>query len=352
MINSVTAAQAYHSCNKVENHTIIDVRTLEECARGTPKNAINIALENINQLAEQQLDKNHHYYFICQIGIRSKLACQQMLSLGFNNVYDVDNGFNEWQSQNLPTITPKTNQRDLRYSRHHKLSGFGRTAQKKLSSAHVVIIGAGGLGSPSALYLAAAGVGIITIVDDDLVQLSNLQRQILHTTKAIGSPKVESAKNQLSALNPDITINPINQKLNLENSEHLIRQADVIIDGTDNLSTRYIVNDTCVKYKKPLIYAAVYEYEAQISVFDLRTTNSPCLRCLFPQSDGFEPENCSTVGVLGVVPGFAGILQATEAIKIITKIGEPLTNKLLVCDLLDNSFRKIKYIPDNQCNHH
>jgi len=215
-----------------------------------------------------------------------------------------------------------------------------------------LLIGAGGLGSSSALYLAAAGVGKITIIDDDVVSLSNLQRQILHTTDSIGSLKVDSAKHQLAALNPEIKIKTLAKRLNQDNADDLISQADIIIDGSDNLETRYLVNDLCLKYKKPLVYAAVYQYEAQISTFDFRTKDSPCLRCLFPKTKGFEPANCSTEGVLGVVPGLAGVMQATEALKLITGVGEVLTQKLLVIDLLGNSFRSIKYSVDVQCKKH
>jgi molybdopterin/thiamine biosynthesis adenylyltransferase len=214
------------------------------------------------------------------------------------------------------------------------------------------MIGAGGLGSSSAQYLVAAGVGQLTIIDDDSVELSNLQRQVIHSTKSIGMFKVESAYQQLNALNPEIKINALATRLNQDNVDQLIKNCDLVIDGSDNLTTRYLVNDACLQYKKPLVYAAVYQYEAQISVFTFKDSNSPCLRCLFPETTGFEPDNCSTVGVLGVVPGLAGIIQASEAIKIMSNVGEVLDSKLLICDLLDNSFRTIKYKKDPHCYLH
>lgn len=350
MKKQVTVSQANIACRQ-SLHTLIDVRTALECSKSMPLNAINIPLDDLNNLALEKLNKDGHYYVICQIGIRSKVAVEYLTHLGFKNIYDVKKGFSQWQYKELPTQAFNIDNHSLRYNRHHQLQGFGKQGQDKLNNAHVLLIGAGGLGSPSALYLAAAGVGQITIIDDDTVQLSNLQRQVIHTTKSLDKLKVESAKSQLTALNPEIKVNAIPQRLNYDNAESLISVVDVVIDGTDNLETRYLVNDICVKYKKPLVYAAVYQYEAQISVFDLRKSDSPCLRCLFPQTQGFEPENCSTIGVLGVVPGLAGIMQATETIKIIVGIGKTLQNKLLICNLLGNSFKTINYKKSKSCQH-
>jgi molybdopterin/thiamine biosynthesis adenylyltransferase len=289
---------------------------------------------------------------MCQTNKRSNSAIQHLQELGFTHLHHVNEGYQGWLKNNLPSEIPKLNNHDLRYQRHHQLKGFGRDAQEKLSNTHVLLIGAGGLGSSSALYLAAAGIGQITIIDDDKVSLSNLQRQIIHKTDNIGQLKVESAKQQLSALNPEINIITIAKRLDSDNAQQLIHEADIVVDGSDNLTTRYLVNDYCLKLNKPLVYAAVYQYEAQISVFDFTQTKTPCLRCLFPQAQGFEPANCSTEGVLGVVPGMAGVLQATEVIKLITNIGESLNSQLLVVNLLDNSFRKIKFSRDINCQIH
>lgn len=349
---TVTTKQAHQNCLNNEQSAILDVRTATEWYRGIPKGAVCLELSDINELAKSKLSKEQTYYVICQTSQRSALAIEQLKELGFIHLFHVSDGFQSWVNQDLPIEIPDIGKTELRYQRHHQLKGFGRKAQDKLNNAHVLLIGAGGLGSSSALYLVAAGVGKITIVDDDVVSLSNLQRQILHTTDAIGTLKVDSAQKQLTALNPEIKINTVAGRLNQDNVEDLISQVDVVIDGSDNLETRYLVNDMCLQLKKPLVYAAVYQYEAQISTFDFRKKDSTCLRCLFPQTKGFEPANCSTEGVLGVVPGITGIWQASEAIKLITNIGETLISKLLIVDLLDNGFRTIKYSKDRNCTVH
>ncbi len=348
-IPSAPVNQVYKDCQDNKHYTLIDIRSLSERQDGIPKNSLSINADNLLHYAKENFQKNHCYYIICQRGISSATAVNLLITNGFTNSINVEKGFEHWQQCHLPVEIPAITNHDLRYSRHYQLQGFGKEAQQKITNAHVLLIGAGGLGSASALYLAAAGVGTLTIIDDDVVQLSNLQRQIIHTTDSIDTLKVESAKSRMHALNPEIAIKAVAEKLSSSNAEHLIAQADVIIDGTDNLKTRYLVNDLCVKLKKPLIYAAVYQFEAQISVFDMRLASSPCLRCLFPYTEGFEPANCSTEGVLGVVPGLAGVLQATEAIKIISQVGQTLQSKLLISNLLDNSYRTIKYKKDQNC---
>ncbi len=349
---SVTVKQAFKDCQDSQKYTLIDIRNATERQDGTPKNSIAIAADNLLHYAKDTFKKNHTYYIICQKGVSSLAAVNLLIANGMTNAINVDKGFEHWQECQLPVAQATVSAHDLRYSRHHQLQGFGKEAQDKLTKAHVLLIGAGGLSSSCALYLAATGVGTLSIIDDDVVQLSNLQRQIIHTTASIDALKVDSAKSRMQAINPEITIHAIAKKLTETNAQQLIAKADVIIDGTDNLKTRYLVNDICVKLKKPLIYAAVYQYEAQISVFDLRLESSPCLRCLFPYTKGFEPENCSTQGVLGVVPGLAGILQASEAIKLITHVGQTLQSTLLICNLLDNSFRTIQYKKDSNCTLH
>jgi molybdopterin/thiamine biosynthesis adenylyltransferase/rhodanese-related sulfurtransferase len=350
-----SAIQAFQNCDSNNKHIILDVRTPDEWLLGTPQGSYCLTLNDIVDKAEEELTNSNHYYVMCQTRNRSSIAIQQLKELGFTNLHHVTEGYQGWLKNDLPIEIPELNKLDrldVRYQRHHQLKGFGRIAQQKLSNAHVLLIGAGGLGSSSALYLAASGIGQITIIDDDKVSLSNLQRQIIHRTESIGRLKVESAKQQLSALNPEIIINTIAKRLNLDNAQQLINEADIVVDGSDNLDTRYLVNDYCLKLNKPLVYAAVYQYEAQISVFDFTQPNTPCLRCLFPQTQGFEPANCSTEGVLGVVPGLAGVMQATEVVKLITNIGEILNSQLLVIDLLDYSFRKIKYTRDKNCQIH
>ena len=349
---SVTVNKALKDCQDSKQHLLIDIRSPAERQKGIPQDSLAIQANNLLNYAKENFQKDHTYYIICQKGISSATAVDLLMANGISNSFNVEKGFEYWQECKLPFEIPAITPHDMRYSRHYQLQGFGKQAQEKLSNAHVLLIGAGGLGSSSALYLAAAGVGTLTIIDNDVVQLSNLQRQIIHTTDSIDTLKVDSAKSRMQAINPEITIQAIAEKLNSNNAEQLITQADVIIDGTDNLKTRYLVNDFCIKHKKPLVYAAVYQFEAQISVFDMRLESSPCLRCLFPLTEGFEPANCSTEGVLGVVPGFAGILQASETIKLITQVGQTLQSKLLISNLLDNSYRTIKYKKDQNCKLH
>jgi len=346
-----TVDEALNACQD-EECFILDVRTAAECAQGVAKGAICLELNDIKLKALSQLSKNKTYYVMCLSGQRSQQAIDELTQLGFINLMHIEQGYQQWQKQGLPIDKIKISQHDIRYNRHHQLQGFGRQAQDKLNAAHILMIGAGGLGSSAALYLTAAGIGELTIIDDDRVELSNLQRQIIHSTKSIGQHKVKSAYEQLNALNPDIKINTLVARLDDTNVDELIKNCDLVIDGSDNLTTRYLVNDNCLKYKKPLVYAAVYQYEAQISLFTFKDSHCPCLRCLFPETTGFEPDNCSTVGVLGVVPGLAGIIQASEAIKIISNVGQVLDSQLLICDLLDNSFRTIKYKYNPDCDLH
>ena len=349
--NNVTVEEAFAACQKT-NHLILDVRAHQEWFQGVASGSVLLSLNELQAKAISQLDKNTSYYVICQIGERSKKAIEILNQLGFNKLFHIFQGFGEWQKQKLPIEHPQINPDEVRYSRHYMLQGFGKVAQDKLKEAHVLMIGAGGLSSSCALYLAAVGVGKITIVDDDKVELSNLQRQIIHSTSSIGSLKVESAKYRLNDLNPEIFVEAVSERITGQNVDKLIKNCDIVIDGSDNLSTRYLVNDVCLKYSKLLIYSAVYQYEAQLTVFDFRISDAPCLRCLFPQTEGFEPENCTDVGVLGVVPGLAGVMQATEAIKLITGIGEVLQNQMLTIDLLSSDFRKISYKKSVRCEGH
>ena len=349
---SVSVVQAFKLCKNNKN-IILDVRTTAEITQGIPKGAHCLEVNDIDLKSTKSLSKNNTYYVICQIGKRSLLAIEKLKQIGFKNLIHIEKGFQAWQYENLPTEIPAhIINNDIRYQRHHQLKGFGRKAQDKLLNSNVLLIGVGGLGSSAALYLAAAGIGTITIMDDDRVELSNLQRQIIHQTQSIGSLKVESARKQMSALNPNIKINAVDSRINPDNAHALINNADVVIDGSDNLLTRYLVNDICLKLNKPLVYAAVYQFEAQISVFDFRKKDSACLRCLFPQTEGFEPDNCSTEGVLGVVPGMAGVSQASETIKLITEVGKVLQGQLLITDLLENSQRLIKYSKNCNCHLH
>lgn len=240
----------------------------------------------------------------------------------------------------------------LRYSRHILLPQLGIEGQERLLAARALVVGAGGLGSPAAYYLAAAGVGTLRIADDDVVDRSNLQRQILHAEARIGLPKVQSAAATLAALNPRVRVEAVAERVTGANVERLLEGVDVVVDGADNFPARYLLNDACVKLGKPLVYGAVHRFEGQASVFDAgrRRGQAPCYRCLFPEPPPPEAApNCAEAGVLGVLPGVVGLLQATEAIKLILGLGEPLAGRLLHFDALTMRFRETRLRPDPEC---
>lgn len=349
-VKTVTSQYVYEMCEKHSDHDILDVRTLEECSKGMAQGALHLSLEDISTKARSLLDASKTYFVMCQSGQRSELAIKQLSALGFVDLFNVDKGYSQWLSLGLPINTPETNEVDLRYARHIQL--YGKDTQKKLLNTRILVIGAGGLGSPCLLYLAASGIGSITVMDDDVVELSNLHRQVIHDMSFIGKPKVDSALSHLKALNPDIRVKTINGRLTSANIDEIVQTVDVVIDGSDNMKTRYLVNDNCVKWQKPMIYASVYQYEYQVSVFDFTKNQQACLRCLFPENKNDEPENCSTAGVLGTVPGIAGLMQATEAIKLITGIGRCLSNELLIGDVLTQKNRIIKFAIDPNCTLH
>jgi len=244
-----------------------------------------------------------------------------------------------------------TEEQIKRYARHIILPEVGGTGQEKLLNSKVLVIGAGGLGSPAILYLAAAGVGTIGIVDFDVVDFSNLQRQVIHNTERVGTPKVESAKKTVEMLNPDVKVITYNTRISKENIMDIIKDYDVVLDGTDNFPTRFLINDACYFAGKPLVSAAMLRFEGQVSVFDYRRKGeSPCYRCLFPEPPppGLVP-SCQEAGILGSIGGIMGCIQATEAIKLILGIGEPLVGKLLIMDALSMDFRKVKLRKDPSC---
>jgi thiazole biosynthesis adenylyltransferase ThiF len=244
-----------------------------------------------------------------------------------------------------------TEEQIKRYARHIILPEVGGKGQEKLLNSKVLVIGAGGLGSPAILYLAAAGVGTIGIVDFDVVDFSNLQRQVIHNTERVGTPKVESAKKTVEMLNPDVKVIAYNTRISKENIMDIIKDYDVVLDGTDNFPTRFLINDACYFAGKPLVSAAMLRFEGQVSVFDFRVKEqSPCYRCLFPEPPppGLVP-SCQEAGILGSIGGIMGCIQATEAIKLILGIGEPLVGKLLIMDALSMDFRKVKLRKDPNC---
>ena len=332
---------------------LIDVREAHERALGMADGARGIALGELIESPAALLDAKAEILLICQSGKRSMRAAQALLDAGFARVASVRGGTARWQDEGLPMREPELDADFAeRYSRHLRLQDVGLEGQRKLEAARVLVVGAGGLGSPSAFYLAAAGVGTLRIVDDDVVDRSNLQRQILHADARIGMAKVESAAMALSALNPRTKIEAIAERIVSANVERILEGVDVVVDGGDNFPVRYLLNDACVKLGKPLVYGAVQRFEGQASVFDAgrHRGEAPCYRCLFPEPPPPDAApNCAEAGVLGVLPGVIGLLQATEAVKLILGIGAPLTGRLLQFDALAMRFREIRLSPDPQC---
>jgi adenylyltransferase/sulfurtransferase len=329
----------------------IDVREPDETAQGIVPGATAIPRGFLEARIEDAVrDREKPIVVYCAGGARSAFATESLKDLGYENVVSLAGGFGAWKAAGLPFETPfaYTPEQQRRYSRHFLLPEIGEAGQEKLLKAKVLLIGAGGLGSPAALYLAAAGVGTLGILDDDVVDDSNLQRQILHSTDTIGVHKVDSATERLIGLNPDVTVIGHRERLTKENALRIFKDYDIIVDGSDNFATRYLVNDACVILEKPNIHGSIFRFEGQVTVFDAE--HGPCYRCLFP--DPPPPDlapNCAEAGVLGVLPGVIGILQATETVKLIAGIGNPLTGRLLHYDALETTFRELRLEKDPAC---
>ena len=295
-------------------------------------------------------DKSARTILYCRSGNRSATAAEQMQELGYEDVASMAGGILAWQEQGLPVVvsegmTPE--QRD-RYSRHTLLPEVGVEGQLKLLDAKVLLIGAGGLGAPAALYLAAAGIGTLGVVDDDVVDASNLQRQVIHDTKRVGMPKTESARITIEALNPDVQVVEHRDRLDASNVIEILEPYDVIVDGADNFPTRYLLNDASVRLRKPVISASILAFDGQISTFV--PYEGPCYRCLYPTPPPAElAPSCSANGVLGVMAGTMGLLQANEVIKLVLGIGEPLVGRLLLFEALATRFTELKVRRDPNC---
>lgn len=333
---------------------LLDVRETFEHATGMAENAIALPRGEIpERIAGVAPDRVAEILTICAHGQRSLMAAQTLQQLGYANVASVAGGTARWIEEGLP-IAKAGGDEDFydRYSRHLRLPEVGEAGQRKLESARVVVLGAGGLGSPAAYYLAAAGVGTLVMADDDVVERSNLQRQILHADDRIGMSKLDSAAQALRGLNPRVNLEGLPERVTSSNVEALLEGADVVLDGADNFQVRYLLNDACVKLAIPLVYGAVQRFQGQVSVFDAgrRRGQAPCYRCLFPQPPApADAPNCSEAGVLGVLPGVVGMLQATEAIKLILGLGEPLVGRVLMFDALTMRFHETRLAPDPEC---
>jgi molybdopterin/thiamine biosynthesis adenylyltransferase len=288
--------------------------------------------------------------------LRSLFAAEGLAKLGYTDVRSVVGGFNRWKADGLPVEVPRTldAQARERYGRHLLMPEVGEAGQLKLLDARVLLIGAGGLGCPTALYLAAAGVGTLGIVDDDVVDRSNLQRQVLHADADVGKSKVESARAALLALNPTIAVRAHAERLTAANVERVFSGYDVVVDGSDNFATRYLVNDACVKLGLPNVHGSIFRFEGQVSVFwpACPTRRGPCYRCLYPEPPPPEmAPSCAEAGVLGVLPGVIGVLEAIETVKLILGLGEPLVGRLIHYDALRQRFTELRLDPDPACRY-
>jgi molybdopterin/thiamine biosynthesis adenylyltransferase/rhodanese-related sulfurtransferase len=335
---------------------LIDVREPGEIAQGSPAGALRPGRSYLEMRIEQAVpDTGQTVLCLCGGGTRSLFAADALRRLGYTDVRSVAGGFNRWKDEGLPFDVPTVLDDDsrTRYARQLTLPGIGEAGQQKLADARILLIGAGGLGSPAAYYLAAAGVGTLGIVDHDTVDRSNLHRQILHTDDRIGMSKVESARRTLHALNPKIRIDTWEERLSSNNVEHIFNGHDLVVDGSDNFATRYLVNDACVKLGLPNVHGAVFQFEGQLSVFwPAHADDAPCYRCLYPEPPPPEQApSCAEAGVMGALPGIIGTLQALEALKIVLGTGRPLVGRLLCFDGLAGEFRELRVRRDAGCRY-
>jgi molybdopterin/thiamine biosynthesis adenylyltransferase/rhodanese-related sulfurtransferase len=331
---------------------LIDVREGDEWDRGHLPGAVHVPRSYLESRIEGAVrDRDARVVLYCASGQRSALGAHTLKELlGYTNVASMTGGITLWKDRGYKVEVPKvlTPEQKERYGRHLLLPEIGAEGQAKLLDAKVLLLGAGGLGSPTALYLAAAGVGTLGIVDDDEVDLSNLQRQVIHTTDRIGTPKVESAAKTIAALNPDVEVVQYRTRLDASNIMEIIDGYDVIVDGVDNFPTRYLLNDATVRLGIPVVSASILGFDGQLSVF--KPHDGPCYRCLYPVPPPAElAPSCGANGVLGVLPGTMGLLQATEVVKLVTGAGDPLVGRLLLYEALGASFTELKVRRDPEC---
>ena len=340
-------AQTRHSAGA----TLIDVREQVEWDAGHIAGALFIPQGVLlDQIEAAVPNRDEEIVLYCRSGARSGRMTAALQDAGYTNVVNMAGGILQWQADALPVEAPTslTPAQQSRYSRHLLIPEVGTAGQVKLLESKVLMIGAGGLGSPAALYLAAAGVGTLGIVDFDVVEASNLQRQVIHSTERLGVKKVESARQSIQALNPDVRVVAIDEMLLADNVDRLIAGYDVILDGTDTFETRYLLNDAAVAAGIPVVHASVFRFEGQLTTFV--PYEGPCYRCLYPTPPPPElAPGCSVAGVLGVVPGIMGLLQANEVLKVLLGIGDPLVGRLLLFDALDGSFSELRLSRDPQC---
>lgn len=329
---------------------LIDVRESDEHAAGRLPGALHIPRGYLELRIEEKAQRDEELIVYCAGGTRSALAVRTLREMGYERVASMAGGYNRWSDSAYPVEKPfaLTAEQKERYRRHLIIPEVGEAGQEKLLKARVLLLGAGGLGSPAALYLAAAGVGTLGIVDMDVVDLSNLQRQIIHTRERQGQPKTESARAAIEALNPDVKVVPFSERLTSKNVLRILEGFDMVLDGGDNFPTRYLLNDACVLTRKPNIHGSIFRFEGQATTFV--PGKGPCYRCLYPAPPPPElAPSCAEAGVLGVLPGIVGLMQANEALKLILGKGEPLIGRLLTFDALSTRFQELKLRRDPKC---
>jgi adenylyltransferase/sulfurtransferase len=331
--------------------TLLDVREREEYREGHLEGSVPLPRGFLEMRIEEAVpDKSAPIVAYCAGGVRSLIAARTLKEMGYENVTSMSGGYTAWKNAGYKWVADRqfTPDQITRYARHFTLPEVGEAGQAKLLDAKVLCVGAGGLGSPVALYLAAAGVGTIGIADHDTVDMSNLQRQILHTNDRVGMPKVESAQLTLNALNPDVNVVQFQERLSSENVMRIIDGFDIVVNGCDNFPTRYLINDACIMAKKTLVDGSIFQFEGQVTVVD--PTEGPCYRCLFPEPPppGMAP-SCAEAGVLGVLPGLVGCVQALEAMKLILGAGKPLVGRMMHFDTLSSEIRVLKLRKDPNC---
>ena len=331
-----------------EGWTLLDVREPDEYEQGAIAGSVHIPRGQLESSIENRVaDRSTPLVAMCAGGVRSAFAAVTLEQMGYTDVVSMDGGFNKWKDEGRAWARPRTLSPDQRnrYQRHLLVPEVGEEGQLKLLDAKVLLLGAGGLGSPAALYLAAAGVGTIGIIDMDVVDESNLQRQVLHNVDRVGDRKVDSAKKTLTALNPDVNVVTYDTRLGADNVMEILDGYDVVVDGADNFPSRYLLNDASVKLGIPVVHGSIFRFEGQVTVFDPR--NGPTYRDMLPEPPPPEmAPSCAEAGVLGVLPGIVGSVQALEAIKLILGVGDSLRGRLVAFDALEMSFREFKLRPD------
>jgi molybdopterin/thiamine biosynthesis adenylyltransferase len=350
VVPEVTADEV-HGRTPEPSRVLLDVRERNEFEEGYIPGAVHLSKGFLEiQIEEKVPDRSTPITLYCAGGIRSLLAARSLQDLGYERVESMAGGYAAWKARGYDFVVPRTlnAEQRLRYSRHLLIPEVGEVGQEKLLDAKVLLIGAGGLGAPAALYLAAAGVGTLGLLDFDTVDMSNLQRQVIHTNDRVGMAKTESARMTINALNPDVKVVEHREMLTSENAVQLFSQYDIVVNGCDNFPTRYLANDAALFARKPLVDGGIFRFEGQVTT--VLPFASPCYRCRYPAPPPpEEAPSCAEAGVLGVLPGIVGLLQATEVVKLIIGMGEPLAGRLLHIDALDMRFREFRVPRDPHC---